>query len=271
MNNPSRKQHPTLLQSFFYKGLAALLVWCLAAPQLMEARVQPTHGFDLFSAQEEVQAGQQASVEANKQLPLLSESDPITQYIKRLGANLASHAPGEKWPYNFHVVNQKEINAFALPGGPVFVNVGTIQAADNEAELAGVMAHEISHVVQRHGTRAASKQMMAQLPLALVGVIFGRGALSQAAQLGISFGAGSYLLKNSRQSESEADLLGTDIMYDTGFDPHAMAAFFAKIEEEGGARGPQFLSDHPNPGNRVQSVSKEVATLPRKTKYRTDS
>ena len=92
MNNPSRKQHPTLLQSFFYKGLAALLVWCLAAPQLIDARVQPTHGFDLFSAQEEVQAGQQASAEANKQLPLLSESDPVTQYIKRLGANLASHA-----------------------------------------------------------------------------------------------------------------------------------------------------------------------------------
>jgi len=257
--------------SIVTRGMALLLAFCLAAPQLLEARVEPTHGFNMFSAQEEVQAGQQAAAEIPKQLPVLPDSNPVSQYISRLGKELASHAPGEKWPYSFHVVNQKEINAFALPGGPVFVNIGTIQAADNEAELAGVMAHEISHVVQRHGTRAASKQMAAQLPLAILGGLFGRGALAQAAQLGLSFGAGSYLLKNSRTSESEADLLGTDIMYDTGFDPHAMAVFFAKTQEQGGSRGPQFLSDHPDPGNRAQAVSKEVATLPRKTKYRTDS
>ena len=191
--------------------------------------------------------------------------------MRRLGQQLAAHAPGEKWPYSFHVVNQKEINAFALPGGPVFVNMGTIQAADNEAELAGVMAHEISHVVQRHGTRAASKQMAAQLPLAILGGVMGQGALSQMAQMGLSFGVGSYFLKNSRKAESEADLLGTDIMYDTGFNPRAMADFFTKLQEEGGARGPQFFSDHPDPGNRAQSVAKEVATLPSKSSYRSDS
>ncbi len=247
-----------------------LLLLCLLVPSL-EARVQPSSGFDMFSRQEEIQAGQQAASEVPKQLPLLPESDPVSRYIQRLGSDLASHAPGEKWPYTFRVINQKEINAFALPGGPIFVNVGTIQAADNEGQLAGVIAHEISHVVQRHGTRAASKQMAAQLPLAILGGVMGRGALSQMAQLGISFGVGSYFLKNSRQAESEADLLGTDIMYDTGYDPHAMAVFFAKLEEEGGARGPQFLSDHPNPGNRAQAVSKEVSTLPRKSSYRADS
>jgi len=136
--------------------------------------------------------------------------------------------------------------------------------------LAGVMAHEISHVVQRHGTRAASKQMMAQLPVALLGGLLGKGVLSQAAQLGISFGVGSYFLKNSRTAESEADLLGTDVMYDTGYDPHQMAVFFAKLAEEGGARGPQFFSDHPDPGNRAQAVSKEVATLQKKS-FVTDS
>jgi beta-barrel assembly-enhancing protease len=201
---------------------------------------------------------------------LLLDSDPVVKYVQRLGAELAAHAPGEKWPYNFHVVNQKEINAFALPGGPVYVNLGTIQAADNEAELAGVMAHEISHVVQRHGTRQASKQMAAQLPLAILGGLAGRGALSQAVQLGISFGLGSYFLKNSRQAEKEADLLGTDIMYDSGFDPHAMAQFFTKIQQEGGSRAPQFFSDHPDPGNRVEYVSKEVSTLPGKN-FRTES
>jgi len=257
--------------SFISRCFAVLLLFSIAAPRALHARVTPSHGFNMFSAQEELQAGQQSAAQVAKQLPVLPESDPVTIYVQRLGQQLAAHAPGEKWPYTFHVVNQKEINAFALPGGPVFVNLGTIQAADNEAELAGVMAHEISHVVQRHGTRAASKQMAAQLPLAILGGVMGQGALSQMAQMGLGFGIGSYFLKNSRTAESEADLLGTDIMYDSGFNPRAMADFFTKLQQEGGARGPQFFSDHPDPGNRAQSVAKEVATLPRKTSYRSDS
>ncbi len=253
------------------RSLAVLLFFAIAVPQGLEARVTPSRGFNMFSAQEELQAGQQSAAQVAKQLPVLPDSDPVAIYVQRLGQQLAAHAPGEKWPYTFHVVNQKEINAFALPGGPVFVNLGTIQAADNEAELAGVMAHEISHVVQRHGTRAASKQMAAQLPLAILGGVMGQGALSQMAQMGLGFGIGSYFLKNSRTAESEADLLGTDIMYDSGFNPRAMADFFAKLQSEGGARGPQFFSDHPDPGNRAQAVAKEVATLPRKTSYRSDS
>jgi predicted Zn-dependent protease len=257
--------------SFISRCLAVLLAFSVVATQALEARVTPSHGFNMFSAQEELQAGQQSAAQVAKQLPVLPDSDPVTIYVQRLGQQLAAHAPGEKWPYTFHVVNQKEINAFALPGGPVFVNLGTIQAADNEAQLAGVMAHEISHVVQRHGTRAASKQMAAQLPLAILGGVMGQGALSQMAQMGLGFGIGSYFLKNSRTAESEADLLGTDIMYDSGFNPRAMADFFEKLQAEGGARGPQFFSDHPDPGNRAQAVAKEVATLPRKTSYRSDS
>jgi predicted Zn-dependent protease len=257
--------------SHVVRYLSIFLVLVLVLPSL-QARVKPSSGFDMFSAQEEIQAGQQAAADTKKQLPLLPDSDPVVKYVQQLGQKLASHAPGEKWPYQFHVVNQKEINAFALPGGPIFVNLGTIQAADNEAQLAGVIAHEISHVVQRHGTRAASKQMAAQLPLAILGGIMGKGALSQMAQLGISFGVGSYFLKNSRKAESEADLLGTDIMYDSGYDPHAMAEFFSKLEKEMGSSSnvQQFFSDHPNPGNRAAAVSKEVATLPRK-KYLTSS
>lgn len=251
--------------------IAILLVLCVAEPSVLDARVTPTHGFDLFSAQEEIQAGRQAAAEIPRQLPLLPDSNPVTQYIQHLGRDLAAHAPGEKWPYSFHVVNKKEINAFALPGGPVYVNMGTIRAADSEAQLAGVIAHEISHVVQRHGTRAASKQMAAQLPLAILGGVLGRGALSQMAQLGLSFGVGSYFLKNSRQSEKEADLLGADIMYDSGFDPRAMAQFFEKIQAQGGARAPEFFSDHPDPGNRSEYVMAEVDTLPRKSQYRGDS
>jgi predicted Zn-dependent protease len=130
-----------------------------------------------------------------------------------------------------------------------------------------VLAHEIAHVVQRHGTRAASKEMAAEVPLALLAGILGKSTAAQATALGISFGVGSYFLKNSRQSESEADLLGADIMYDAGYDPHALAEFFAKLEDQAGGRGSeldQFFSDHPDPGNRVESVSHEVATLPSK-------
>ena len=259
------KTHPMTLRRMFL-----LVSFCIGWSVFLQARVRPTSGFNLFSAQEEVQAGKEAAAGVGKELPLLPDSDPATKYVQRIGAELASHAPGEKWPYNFHVVNQKEINAFALPGGAIFVNLGTIQAADNEAELAGVIAHEISHVVQRHGTRAASKQMAAQLPLALIGGLLGSSALAQAAQMGISFGVGSYFLKNSREAEKEADLLGTDIMYDTGYDPHAMAQFFTKIQQQGGSRAPQFFSDHPDPGNRVVYVSAEVKTLPAKA-YRGSS
>jgi beta-barrel assembly-enhancing protease len=254
------------------RGLIAfILSICLCAPGLLEARVEPTHGFDMFSADEEVKAGREAAQQAQTQLPMLPDTSPVVKYVQNLGAQLAAHAPGEKWPYSFHVVNQKEINAFALPGGPVFVNLGTIQAADNEAELAGVMAHEISHVVQRHGTRAASKQMAAQLPLAVLGGMLGRGALAQMATMGLSFGVGSYFLKNSRQAEREADLLGTDIMYDTGFDPRQMANFFRKLQSGPHARSAaEFFSDHPDPGNRFEYVAAEAGTL-RAKQYRADS
>ncbi len=250
-----------------------LVVWLTASPWL-EARVEPTHGFDIFSQEEEIQLGKQNAAEVRKQMPVLPDSDPVSQYVQKLGAKLAARAPGYQWPYSFHVVNVKEINAFALPGGPIFVNLGTIQAADNEAQLAGVMSHELSHVVQRHGTRAASKQMAAQLPLAILGGFMGNSTLARAAEMGISFGVGSYFLKNSRQSESEADLLGTDVMYDSGFEPRQMALFFEKLEKEMGASANsminQFMSDHPNPGNRAEAVSLEVKTLMPRT-YLADS
>jgi predicted Zn-dependent protease len=172
--------------------------------------------------------------------------------------------PEPKYPYSFQVVNQKEINAFALPGGPVYVNLGTIQAADNEAELAGVMAHEISHIFMRHATRQASKQMIAQVPAAILGGILGQGTGGQLARLGLQFGLGSVFLKYSRDAESEADRVGAKIMYEAGYDPHAMVTFFQKLEEEGGSGGPEFLRDHPDPGNRAENVKVAISQLPPK-------
>jgi len=259
--------------SFFVRGMALAMIVSMVAPQLLEARYKPKPAWNLFSRDQEIQVGREASAEVEKQLPLLKDSDPVTKYVQKLGAQLASHAPAPAYPYTFKVVNQKEINAFAMPGGPIYINLGTIQAADNEAQLAGVMSHEISHVVMRHSTAAASKQMMAQAPLAILGGLMGKGIGAQLAQLGISFGVGSYFLRNSRKAETEADLVGTGIMYDSGYDPRQMAAFFDKLQKESGggsSRTAEFFSDHPNPGNRSASVSKEVGTLAAR-KYQSDS
>lgn len=260
-------------RSFFLRGMAVAMMLSMVAPQLLPARYQPRPGWNLFSREQEVQIGKESSAEVEKKLPILKDSDPVTRYVQKLGGQLASHAPAPQYPYTFKVVNQKEINAFALPGGPIYINLGTIQAADNEAQLAGVMSHEISHVVMRHATAAASKQALAQAPLAILGGMMGKGIGGQLAQLGISFGVGSYFLRNSRKAESEADLVGTGIMYDSGYDPHQMAVFFEQLGKEGEAgnsRATEFFSDHPNPGNRAAAVSKEVGTLPAK-KFQTDS
>lgn len=231
--------------------------------------VQP--GFNQYTPEQDIEIGKQASAEVTKQMPVLPDSSPVTKYVQDIGKQLASRAPGEnQWPFAFHAVNVKEINAFALPGGPTFVNVGTIQAADDEGQLAGVMAHELAHVVLRHGTQQASKASFAQLPLAVLGATVGRGAAGTIAQVGASIGVQSIFLKYSRDAEREADLLGSQIMYDAGYNPFSMVEFFSKLESEGGSRGPQFLSDHPNPGNRVESVRQAIAKYPKKT-YRRNS
>src|SRR5262249_31347347 len=160
------------------------------------------------------------------------------------------------------IVNDKAINAFALPGGFVYVNRGAIEAADNEAQIAGVMAHEIGHVVLRHGTNQASKAYVAQAPLAILGGALGSRSIGGVlGQLGISFAASSMLLKYSRDAESQADLMGTQILYDTGYDPRAMVEFFEKIQAESKGRAVQFLSDHPNPDNRISNVQHEIQRL----------
>jgi hypothetical protein len=163
------------------------------------------------------------------------------------------------------VIPEKDINAFALPGGPIFINIGTITAADNEAELAGVMAHEMSHVYMQHSVKQASKESIAQVILGVLGGVLPGGTAGSLARLGIQIGAGTMFLKYSRADEAQADAVGAIIMYKAGYDPRAMAEFFQKLEKQGGGGGPQLLSDHPNPGNRVAAVNKEIANWPSKS------
>jgi beta-barrel assembly-enhancing protease len=220
-----------------------------------------------ISKEEQAQVGVKAVQEVYKQMPVLPDSSPVTQYVQTLGKRLAGVIPPQdSWPFQFHVVQQKEINAFALPGGPIFVNLGTITAAANEAELAGVVAHEISHVYMQHSAKAASKQGLLQGLAGVLGGVLGGaigGTAGALAQAGMSIGAGIVSMKYSRADEEQADAVGAIIMYKAGYNPVSMAQFFQKLESEsGGGGGPQFLSDHPNPGNRVAAVTKEIQNWP---------
>jgi len=225
----------------------------------------PDPGRPGMSKEQQEQLGLKAMAEVYKQMPVLPDSNPITQYVQRLGKHLETVIPQQyDWPYQFHVIQQKEINAFAVPGGPIFINVGTITAAENEAELAGVMAHEMSHIYMQHSAKSAPRQTWAGV-LGALGGMMGNSPVGSLARMGIQLGAGSFLLKYSRTDEAQADAVGAIIMYKAGYDPRALAQFFAKLEKESGPGGPQFLSDHPNPGNRVQAVDKEIADWPART------
>ena len=227
--------------------------------------VQPPPCKNVYTPDREIAEGKKSAAEVYKTMPVLPDSSPVTQYIQQLGAKLVQSAPPSPWIYTFHVVNESDINAFALPGGPVFVNLGTIQAAETEAQLAGVMAHEISHVVMRHATCNITKQQ-GQAPWWALGQLAAGvllpGAGGALAAQGVGAAAGMTFLKMGRDAEKQADLMGTDIAYDAGYDPRGMVQFFEIIQGKYGNGDSQFLSDHPNPGNRTEYVNAEIETLP---------
>jgi predicted Zn-dependent protease len=251
-----------------------LVLLAIASLNPLRARVELAPCKNNYSPEQQIELGNKVRAQVYREMPLLPDSSPITQYIQQLGNKLASEAPGYKWPYNFHVANVAEINAFALPGGSIFVNLGTIQAAASEAQLAGVMAHEISHVVLQHSVCNAEKQqkvgVVAGLGQIAASIALG-GAAGQLAAQGIGMTAGLGFLKMSRGAEKQADLEGVGILYDAGYDPRGMPQFFQTIEAKYGAGGSQFLSDHPNPGNRTEYIDKEINTFVPRPNYVTTS
>ena len=239
--------------------LAGLAFTAVSVPHL------PDPGKAPMSRPQQIQMGFQAASQVYQQMPVLPDTSPETQYIRKLGKRLVATIPAENsWPFEFHTVPQKEINAFALPGGPMFVNVGTITAASNEAELAGVMGHEMSHVYMQHSAKQQGKAQTTETIAGIAGAILGEtehGVVGSLAQEGLKFGAEGLILKYSRSDEAQADAVGTVILYKAGYNPQAMADFFKKLAAEGSS-GPQFLSDHPNPGNREAAIQKEIASWP---------
>ena len=192
----------------------------------------------------------------------------VRSTVSAIGRRLVNAIPGEfghpEFRYTFEVVNVRDINAFALPGGPIYVNRGMLEAADDEGEIAGVLAHEISHVALRHGTAQATRATKYQIGMvagAIIGSLLG-GRTGTIVSQGTQFGLGTAFLRFGREFERQADTLGAQIMARAGYDPHDMADMFRTLEREGGRGGPEWLSDHPNPGNRYEAISREADLLP---------
>ena len=219
-------------------------------------------GFNLFKKEQDIQLGKEYSAQIEKQTVVVNDAE-LNGFVERIGRRLASTPEADGYPYTFKVVQDKSINAFALPGGPTYTHTGLVAAAENEAQIAGVLAHEVAHVALRHGTNQASKAQMWQLLGGLGGAAAGGGLTGTLAQMGIGLGVNSVLLRFSRDAERDADLLGTRIMARAGSNPIEMARFFEKLEAEAGkgSRVGQWFSDHPNPGNRVKAVQDEIRYL----------
>lgn len=219
-------------------------------------------GFNLFTPEQDIELGRQSAAKIVEQVPLLND-EPTVNYVRQLGARMAAKAPGFPFTYHFEVVATREINAFALPGGYVFVNVGTLAAAKNEGELAGVIAHEISHVALRHGTNQASKAYVARTGLSILrGIAGGDTDLGNVLEAIGGAGANMVFLKFGRTAETQADVEGAHLMAGAGYDPRDMSGFFETLEARGGSqRAPEMLSDHPNPGNRAATINNLLPSL----------
>ena len=219
-----------------------------------------------YSPADDVKLGQEAAQQVEKELPVMRD-ERVNSYLAGIGRRLVESIPSEyrqpTFRYNFTGVNLREINAFALPGGPMYINRGMIEKAKNEGEVAGVMAHEIVHVVLRHGTAQQTKATpyaIGQVGAQILGAILGGKTGAAVGQLGPAM-IGTYFMKFSRAFEKDADILGSRIMAAAGYDPRDMANLFRTIEQESGPGGPQFMSDHPNPGNRIDYINKEAQLL----------
>ena len=251
------------------RGAAALVMMLalLASPLAALAQTRVEAPKNKYNVRDDVQLGQQASQEVRQQMPILNDGY-IDDYVESVGRRLVAAIPSEfnhpEFRYSFDVVDARDINAFALPGGPMYVNRGMIEAARTEGEMAGVIAHEISHVALRHATAQATETQKFQIGSVLgqiAGAVVG-GGLGQVIGAGSQLGFGAYALKYSRKYETQADILGAQIMARAGYDPRDLANMFRTIAQQGGGRGgPEWLSSHPDPGNRYQRINQEAALL----------
>jgi len=247
-----------------FAAVMAAALWMMPIAAFAQA-TRVTAPKNKYKVQDDVKLGSDASREIQRQFPILNDSDAAA-YVGRVGERLVASIPPQfrqpAFDYRFQVVNARDINAFALPGGPMYVNRGMIEAARNEGEMAGVMAHEISHIALRHATAQATKQSSAGSMLGQLGLILGGAVLGgqAGAQLG-AMGAQIWMTRYSRDYETQADTLGAQIMSNAGYDPRDLANMFRTIAGERSGGAPEWLSSHPDPGNRYEKINREAQYL----------
>jgi beta-barrel assembly-enhancing protease len=213
--------------------------------------------------QEEVQMGRQYAAQINQQLPIVQDA-AINRYINQIGSQIARVADPRGIQYTFYVVNSEVVNAFAVPGGFIYINRGLIERTENLSELAGVLGHEVGHVVARHGIDQMVRMQRAELGANLAYVLLGR-APGTAEQLGLQLGAGAYFARHSREAEREADDLAIGYVTQAGINPAGIVTFFQKLQNER-QRSPgaleQWFATHPLTEERIQNTSAAVQAIP---------
>lgn len=219
-------------------------------------------GFNLISVSEEKQLGEKFATEIEKQHKVVTDPE-VQAFINRVGKRLLTGVQKVEFPYTFKVVEDKSINAFAVPGGYTYINTGLIKAADSETELASVMAHEINHVVARHSTRQMTQRYGYSLVTGLL-----LGSQGEIAKLAADLFGTAGLLYYSRDMESEADYLGVETMYKAGYNPQGMVTFFQKLAAVGRQEPSKiatFFSTHPQTPDRIKDIQAEIAKYPPKS------
>jgi len=220
----------------------------------------PHAQFSLVSVEQEIEIGQQANAQVRKEVPELHDAR-VTEYVRGIGRRLAQQVSGPKYPYSFTVADYREINAFALPGGPVWIHRGVLHAATNESQVAGVLAHEVAHIAERHAASQLTKATMANLGLGLLGAVLGNGGGATAAQVAASFLTNGIFLKFSRDDEREADAVGLRLLRRAGWDGRGMVELFEILQRES-KRNPSsvemFFSSHPSPEDRNARLRAEA-------------
>jgi predicted Zn-dependent protease len=223
----------------------------------------PVAAWQLISVSEEIALGRQAQRQVVKEVPPLTDRAVVT-YVQSIGRRLVSRVAGPAYPYSFSVANYREINAFALPGGPVWIHRGAIVAVENEAQLAGILAHEIAHISERHAADRLTKNIAAEGLVGLLGTLLGNDGSARAAQAAAKLLAGGYMLKFSRDDEREADRVGARLMRQAGWDSREMIRFMESLRRQQGKDPGSvqiFLSSHPAPSERAELLRKELRSV----------
>jgi beta-barrel assembly-enhancing protease len=245
------------------RPIAALVLTMALVAGVAEGQTKVNPGWNMFSPQQDVEIGQQSAVQAEQQLPILRDTE-VDAYVNRIGQKLAAVAGGPQFQYRFRVVNASDINAFALPGGYIYINRGILENAQNEGEVAGVIAHEIAHTALRHGTHQASKAYAAQAGLQILGGLLGGKVGNNTAQILNTVGGvglNALFLKFSRDLETQADVRGAQILAASGYTPADMVSFFRQLERVDKSRKTSWTSDHPAPPDRIARIEKERQLL----------